>query len=72
MGIVNQYPELTYVVLSDGGFEVADEDKIVSIGVRKGFELTEEINEVLENKVTEQTRKTLMEQAISMAPSSEE
>lgn len=72
MGIVSQYPELTYVVLSDGGFEVADEDKIVSIGVRKGFELTEEINEVLENKVTEQTRKSLMEQAISMAPSSEE
>lgn len=72
MGIVSQYPELTYVVLSDGGFVVADEDKIVSIGVRKGFELTEKINEILENKVTEQTRKTLMEQAISMAPSSEE
>ena len=67
MGICSQYDNLTYVKLTDG-FEVAEEDKIVSIGVRKGFELTEQINEVLENKVTKERRATLMEQAIANAP----
>ena len=71
-GIVSQYPELTYVVLSEGGFEVADEDKIVSIGVRKGFTLTSQINDALTNKLTVATRTQLMEQAIAMAPASEE
>ena len=71
-GIVSQYPELTYVVLSEGGFEVADEDKIVSIGVRKGFTLTSRINDALTNKLTVATRTQLMEQAIAMAPASEE
>lgn len=72
MGIVSQYPELTYVKLTEGGFEVADEDKIVSIGVRKGFVLTESINNVLNSKLTVQTRASLMEQAIAKAPASEE
>lgn len=72
MGIVSQYPELTYVVLSEGGFEVAEEDKVVSIGVRKGFVLTDEINSVLKDKLTEEKRKELMERAIAMAPASEE
>lgn len=72
MGICSQYPELTYVKLTQGGFEVADEDKIVSIGVRKGFTLTTQINEVLSSKLTESTRATLMEQAIANAPASEE
>lgn len=72
MGICSQYPELTYVKLTQGGFEVADEDKIVSIGVRKGFTLTTQMNEVLSSKLTESTRATLMEQAIANAPASEE
>ena len=72
MGICSQYPELTYVKLTQGGFDVADEDKIVSIGVRKGFTLTTQINEVLSSKLTESTRATLMEQAIANAPASEE
>ena len=70
MGICSQYDNLTYVKLTDG-FEVAEEDKIVSIGVRKGFELTAQINEVLENKVTKERRATLMEQAIANAPTEE-
>ena len=72
MGIVSQYPELTYVKLTEGGFEVAAEDKIVSIGVRKGFVLTSDINAALSSKLTVQTRATLMEQAIAKAPASEE
>ena len=70
MGICSQYDNLTYVKLTDG-FEVAEEDKIVSIGVRKGFDLTAQINEVLENKVTKERRATLMEQAIANAPTEE-
>ena len=67
MGICSQYDNLTYVKLTDG-FEVAEEDKVVSIGVRKGFDLTEKINEVLTNTLTTQLRATLMEQAIAKAP----
>lgn len=66
-GICSQYSELKYIVLTDG-FEVADEDKIVSIGVRKNYELTDQINEVLENVITESVRAQLMEQAINNAP----
>ena len=74
-GIVAQYANsstpLTYVKLSNGGFTVADEDRIVSIGVRKGFVLTEQINDVLTNVITSDVRNQLMEQAIENAPSEE-
>lgn len=70
MGIVSQYPELTYVKLTEGGFEVAEEDKVVSIGVRKGFNLTEEMNAAL-SEITAEKRTELMEQAIANAPASE-
>lgn len=66
-GICSQHSNLTYVVLTDG-FEVAEEDKIVSIGVRKNYELTSQINEVLKNVLTESVRVQLMEQAIAKAP----
>ena len=72
MGICAQYPELTYVKLVEGGFEVAKEDKVVSIGVRKGFTLTSQMNEVLSTKLTDTVRASLMEQAIAKAPASEE
>lgn len=74
-GIVAQYANsetpFTYVKLTEGGFEVADEDRVVSIGVRKGFVLTDEINDVLTNTVTSTLRSQLMEQAIANAPSEE-
>lgn len=66
-GICSQHSNLTYVVLTDG-FEVAEEDKIVSIGVRKNYELTSQINDVLKNVLTESVRVQLMEQAIAKAP----
>ena len=71
MGIVSQNSELTYIKLTEGGFQVADEDRIVSIGVRKGFELTEDINSVLSSKLTAEVRASLMENAIASAPSEE-
>ena len=74
-GIVAQYANsstpLTYIKLTNGGFTVADEDRIVSIGVRKGFVLTEQINDVLTNVITSDVRNQLMEQAIENAPSEE-
>lgn len=74
-GVVAQYASsstpLTYVKLTNGGFTVADEDRIVSIGVRKGFVLTEQINDVLANVITSDVRNQLMEQAIENAPSEE-
>ena len=70
MGICSQYDNLTYVKLTDG-FEVAEEDKVVSIGVRKGFELLENMNTILETKVTKTVRDELMTAAISNAPSEE-
>ena len=66
-GICSQHSNLTYVVLTDG-FDVAEEDKIVSIGVRKNYELTSQINDVLKNVLTESVRVQLMEQAIAKAP----
>ena len=71
MGICSQYSNLTYVKLTDG-FEVAEEDKVVSIGVRKGFTLLEDMNNVLNTKVTKTVRDALMQAAIENAPSEEE
>ena len=68
-GIVAQYADsenkLTYVKLTNGGFTVADEDRIVSIGVRKGFIYTEQINTILSTIITSDVRTQLMEQAVN-------
>ena len=50
---------------------MAEEDKVVSIGVRKGFELLENMNTILETKVTKTVRDELMTAAIANAPSEE-
>lgn len=72
-GIMRQQPGLTYVTFEEGkGFVVSDDDKIVSIGVRKGFELTDEINDILDTILTENKRVELMEQATLMAPVQED
>lgn len=71
MGIVSQYQgQLTYVKI-ENAFEVSEEDVLVSIGVRKGFVLTDEINGFLTNVLTEEKRNELMTQAIATAPSAE-
>ena len=74
-GIVAQYSNsstpLTYVKLTNGGFNVAEEDRVVSIGVRKGFIYKDQINTVLSTIITSDVRSQLMEQAIANAPSGE-
>lgn len=69
IGIVSNYPELTYVTPTDG-FNVSEEDVVVSIGVRQNFSLLNDINNAL-NNISEDTRKELMLKAIEIAPSGE-
>ena len=69
IGIVSNYPELTYVTPTDG-FNVSEEDVVVSIGVRQNFSLLNDINNAL-NNISEDIRKELMLKAIEIAPSGE-
>ena len=70
-GIVSQFgDEFTYIKPTDG-FEVNEEDVVVSICVRKNFDYTKRINNVLNNVLTKSKRDSLMQQAIALAPSGE-
>ena len=58
---------LVYVdVASD--FKTSEEDVAVAIGVRKGFDLTDKISEIIDS-ISEEERANLMEQAIKNQPS---
>ena len=65
IGLCAANPSLTYVKFANG-FDVAEEDVLVSIGVRKGFDLTSQINEILAS-ITEATRNDIMSYAVSMS-----
>lgn len=66
-GLVARDESLAYVVLEEGhGFEVAEEDVLVSIGIRKNFVLEERINEILQN-ISEERRTELMVSAVQNA-----
>lgn len=58
---------LTYVELP---FDVADEDKLLAIGVKKGNPLTADVNKALE-AITQAERDKLMEEAIRNQPANE-
>ena len=59
LSIINSNPNLKMIEF-ENGFEVAEEDKVVSIGVRKiDTNLLSKINNAL-NKITEETREELM------------
>jgi ABC-type amino acid transport substrate-binding protein len=59
LSIINSNPSLQMIEF-ENGFEVAEEDKVVSIGVRKiDTNLLTKINSAL-NKITEETREELM------------
>lgn len=63
-GILETNPNLTYIKLTES-FVVSEEDTCVAIALRKGEnELVNQINLVLE-KITEEQRTQLMDQAIS-------
>ena len=65
IGLCAANPSLTYVKFANG-FDVAEEDVLVSIGVRKGFDLTSQINKILAS-ITEATRNDIMSNAVSMS-----
>ncbi|MCL2163197.1 MAG: transporter substrate-binding domain-containing protein [Oscillospiraceae bacterium] len=61
-------PALSYVGFESGkGFEYDDEDAAIAVGLRKGSDLTNRINEILAG-VTEADRQRLMEEAIRVQP----
>ena len=59
-------PNLTMVELTDG-FVTSDDDTAVAVAVKKGSELTEKINEVL-NGISEEERTQMMDDAIINQP----
>ncbi|MGI6279504.1 MAG: transporter substrate-binding domain-containing protein [Acutalibacteraceae bacterium] len=53
------------------GFETSPEDTAIAVGVKKGSDLTEKINEALA-KISEEKRKELMDNAIKNQPANED
>lgn len=52
------------------GFEAAEEDTAVAVGLKKGSELTEEINKILA-EISEEERQEIMDAAINNQPAAE-
>lgn len=62
-GIVASDSSLSYVQLNPG-FAVSDSDVAVSIGIRKGYELKDQVNQAL-SQISEQERVNIMNEVIS-------
>ena len=72
MGVCEANDDLTYIEFEDGkGFTGADEDASVSIAVRKGDSLKDELQEALDS-ISEDEREEMMLQAVENQPASEE
>ncbi|RVU54699.1 transporter substrate-binding domain-containing protein [Anaerosphaera multitolerans] len=68
MSIAMAMPELTAVYFEEGkGFEVKDNENTIAAGLKKGSDLKEQIDEVL-NKLTEEDRQAIMEEAVKNQP----
>lgn len=61
--------KLAMVEFSDG-FETSDDDTAIAVGVKKGSQLTEKINEILAG-ISEEERMDIMDQAIINQPAAE-
>lgn len=63
--------DITYVEFEDGkGFETSKEDVAISVGLKKGSELTSQIDEIL-NGISVEDREQLMNDAVANQPLSE-
>ena len=61
-------PDLTFVAFEAGkGFQASDEDVAIAVGLKKGSDLREKINEVL-SKISEEDRQTIMATALKNQP----
>ncbi len=64
-------PELTYIEFEEGkGFECAPSDAAISVGLLKGSELREPINEILAG-ISQEERQQIMDEAVANQPLSE-
>lgn len=54
----------------EDGFETSEEDTAIAVGVRKGSDLTEKINEILAG-ISEEERQQIMDQAILNQPAAQ-
>lgn len=61
--------KLAMIEFTDG-FETSDDDTAIAVGVKKGSELTEKINEILAG-ITEEERTSIMDNAIKNQPAAE-
>lgn len=68
---VSSHPDFAYVEFSDGnGFECDPAESSISVGVRKGSDLTSAINETL-SSISKEEREQLMDEAVSRQPAAE-
>jgi putative lysine transport system substrate-binding protein len=58
------------MVVFTEGFETSDDDTAIAVGIEKGSELTEKINEILAG-ISEEERTTIMDNAIKNQPAAE-
>lgn len=56
-----------YMIELEDGFETSDDDTAIAVGLKKGSELTEEINKII-NEITEEERQEIMDEAIKNQP----
>lgn len=65
---VSSNPELTFVSFEEGkGFEASPEDVSIAVGLKKGSELREQINEILKG-ISKDERQQLMDEAVANQP----
>ena len=63
-------PDFAVITFEPGkGFKIEDNENVIAAGVKKGSDLTEKVNKVF-NKLTEEDRQNLMNQAIENQPAS--
>ena len=70
MAAVSANDELKIVEFTNGGFTLDEADGVVSVGLRKGSSLCEEMNKLLDTLTTD-ARNTLMQWAVDNQPLSE-
>ena len=64
-------PDLAFVEFTaENGFQASKEDVAIAVGLKKGSDLTTQINEILA-KITTEERQTMMDEALANQPLSE-
>lgn len=65
---ISSNPELTFVAFDEGkGFEASPEDVSIAVGLKKGSDLKDKINEILKG-ISKEKRQELMDKAVANQP----